>query len=126
MAKAVVLIARLVTTRIQTVTIHRALLVQRGNTVTKCFKRLFCLAKHVLRAPILPPKARPALTDATIAPRANIPRKKEIPRNANATIVKQIHLAPNLDETNRVTCVKKERHQRKVLPFVLPVMLVPI
>ena len=84
------------------------------------------LAKHVLRAPIRPPKACPVLTDATIVPRANIPRKKEIPRNANATIVKQIHLAPNLDETNRVTCVKKERHQRKVLPFVLPVMLVPI
>ena len=72
------------------------------------------------------PKVLPTPPIATIVPRANIPRKKEIPRNANATIVKQIHLAPNLDETNRVTCVKKERHQRKVLPFVLAVMLVPI
>ena len=78
------------------------------------------------RAPIRPPKVCPALTGATIVPRANIPRKKETPRNANATIVKQIHLAPNLDETNRVTRVKKERHQRKVLPFVLAVVLVPI
>ena len=107
-------------------TIHRALLVQKGNTVTKYFKRLFCLAKHVLRAPIRPPKACSILTGATIVPRANIPRKKEIPRNANATIVQPTHLVPNLDETNRVTCVKKERRQRKVLPCVLPVMLVPI
>ena len=84
------------------------------------------LAKHARRVPIRPPKVCPALTDATIVPRANIPRKKEIPRNANATIVKQIHLAPNLDETNRVTRVKKERHQRKVQRFVLAVMLVPI
>ena len=71
------------------------------------------------------PKVLPTPPIATIVPRANIPRKKEIPRNANATIVKPIHLAPNLDETNRVTCVKKERHQRKVLPFVLAVVLVP-
>ena len=78
------------------------------------------------RALIRPPKVCPALTDATFVPRANIPRKKEIPRNANATIVKQIHLAPNLDETNRVTRVKKEQHQRKVQPFVFLVMLVPI
>ena len=126
MAKAVVLIARLVTTRIQTVTIHRAVLVQKGNTVTKCFKLRMLLAKHARQVPIRPPKACPALTGATIVPRANIPRKKEIPRNANATIVKQIHLAPNLDETNRVTCVRKEQHQRKALPFVLPVMLVLI
>jgi len=63
---------------------------------------------------------------ATIVPRANIQRKKEMLRKANATIVKQILLAPNLDETNRVTRVKKERHQKKVQPFVLPVMLVPI
>ena len=76
MAKAVVLIARLVTTRIQTVTIHRALLVQRGNTVTKCFKRLFCLAKHARRVPIRPPKVCPVLAGATIVPRANIQRKK--------------------------------------------------
>ena len=78
------------------------------------------------QAPIRPPKVCPALTDATIVPRANIPRKKEIPSNANATIAKQIHLAPNLDETNRVTRVKKEQHQRKVQPFVFLVMLVPI
>ena len=84
------------------------------------------LAKHARRVPIRPPKVCPVLAGATIVPRANIPRKKEIPRNANATIVKQIHLAPNLDETNRVTRVKKERHQRKALPFVLPVTLVLI
>ena len=84
------------------------------------------LAKHARRVPIRPPKVCPVLAGATIAPRANIPRKREIPRNANATIVKQIHLAPNLDETNRVTRVKKERLQNKVQPFVLPVMLVPI
>jgi len=63
---------------------------------------------------------------ATLVPRANIQRKKETQRKANATIVKQIHLVPNLDETNRVTRVKKERHQSKVKPFVLLVMLVPI
>ena len=56
MAKAVVLIARLVTTRIQTVTIHRALLVQKGNTVTKCFKLRMLLAKHARRVPIRLPK----------------------------------------------------------------------
>jgi hypothetical protein len=63
---------------------------------------------------------------ATIVPRANIQRKKEIPRKANATIVTPIHLVPNLDETNRVTRVMKERDQRKVQPFVSVVMLVPI
>ena len=72
------------------------------------------------------PKVLPTPPIATIVPRANIPRKKETPRKANATIVKPIHLVPNLDETNRVTRVKKERHQKKVQPFVLPVMLVPI
>ena len=72
------------------------------------------------------PEVLPTPPIATIVLRANIPRKKEIPKKANATIVKQIHLAPNLDETNRVTCVKKEQHQRKVQPFVLAVMLVLI
>ena len=124
MAKAVVPIARRVT--IQTVTIRRVLLVVRAHTAIKCFKLPKRLAKHARRVPIRPPKVCPVLVGAMIVPRANIQRKKEIPRNANATIVKQIHLAPNLDETNRVTCVKKERHQRKVQPFVLPVMLVPI
>ena len=124
MAKPVVLIARLVTTPVMT--IQPVMLARRDNTVTNCYKRRMLLAKHARQARIRPPKVCPALTGATIVPRANIPRKKEIPRNANATIVKQIHLAPNLDETNRVTCVKKERHQRKALPFVLPVMLVLI
>ena len=124
MVNAVVQIARLVTTPVTT--IHRALLVQRGNTVTKCFKLLVRPAKHARQGPIRPPKVCPVLAGATIVPRANIPRKREIPRNANATIAKQIHLAPNLDKTNRVTCVRKEQHQRKVLPFVFLVMLVPI
>ena len=84
MAKAVVLIARLVTTRIQTVTIHRALLVQKGNTVTKCFKLRMLLAKHARRVPIRPPKVCPALTDATIVPRANIQRKKASRSRRNA------------------------------------------
>ena len=85
-----------------------------------------CHVLNAWRVPIRPLKAYPILAGATIVPRANIQRKKEIPRKANATIVKQIHLVPNLDETNRVTRVKKERLQKKVQPFVLPVMLVPI
>ena len=92
----------------------------------KCFKHLLFPAKHARWGRIPPPKGYPVLMGATIVPRANIQRKKEIPRKANATIVKQIHLVPNLDEANRVTRVKKERDQRKVQPFVLPVMLVPI
>ena len=123
MVKAVAPIVRLVTIRKQ---IQLALLVVLANIVIKIFKRPMILAKHAHQARIRPPKAYLVLAGATIVLRANIQRKGEIPRNANATIVKQIHLAPNLDETNRVTCVKKERHQRKVLPFVLAVMLVLI
>ena len=42
------------------------------------------LANHARRVPIRPPKACPALTDATIVPRENIQRKKALrnPRNA--------------------------------------------
>ena len=72
------------------------------------------------------PKVLPTPPIATIVPRANIPRKKEIPRKATATIVKPTHLVPNLDETNRVTRAKKARLQNKVQPFVLPAMLVLI
>ena len=72
------------------------------------------------------PKVLPTPPIATIVLRANIPRKKEIPRNATATIVKPIHLVPNLDETNRVTRAKKARLQNKVQPCVLPAMLVLI
>jgi hypothetical protein len=108
------------------VTIHRALLVSLAHTVIKFFKRLILLAKHARRERIRRQKVLPTSPIATIVPRANIQRKEEIPRNANATIVKQIHLVPNLDEANRVTRVKKERHQRKVQPFVLAVVLVPI
>ena len=124
MVKAVVQIAPLVTTPMTI--IQPVMFVWRDNTVIKCFKLRMLLAKHAPRVPIRPPKVCPVLAGATIVPRANIQRKKEIPRKANATIVKQIHLVPNLDETNRVTRVKKERHQKKVQPFVLPVMLVPI
>ena len=84
MAKAVVLIARLVTTRIQTVTIHRALLVQKGNTVTKCFKLRMLLAKHARRVPIRPPKVCPVLAGVTIVPRANIQQKKASRSRRNA------------------------------------------
>ena len=54
MAKAVVPIARLVTIQIET--IRRVLLVVRAHTEIKCFKLPKRLAKHVLRAPIHPPK----------------------------------------------------------------------
>ena len=84
------------------------------------------LAKHARQARIRPPKACPVVTGATIVPRANIQWKKATPKRTNATIVKPIHSVPNPDETNRVTRVKKERRQRKVQPFVLPVVLVPI
>ena len=82
MAKAVVPIARLVT--IQMVTILRVLLVVRTHTAIKCFKLPTRLAKHARRVPIRPPKVCPALTGATIVPRANIQRKKALrnPRNA--------------------------------------------
>ena len=124
MVKAVVQIARLGT--IQNTTIHRVLLVVLAHLAMKFFKRLMLLAKHAHQGPIRPPKVCPVLAGATIVPRANIQRKKEIQTKANATIVKQIHLVPNLDETNRATRVKKEQRQRKVQPFVLPVMLVSI
>ena len=124
MAKAVVQIARLVIIRM--LEIHRAKIVRWAFIQIKVFNILLLLVKNVLRVRIPPPKACPVLAGATIVPRANIPRKKEIPRKTNATIVQPIHSAPNLDETNRVTRVKKERHQKKVQPFVLAVMLVPI
>ena len=94
MAKADVPIARLVT--IQTVTIHRALLVQKGNTVTKCFKLRMLLAKHARRVPIRPPKVCPVLMDATIVPRANIPRKKapRNPRNAKPVSSDSFKICP--------------------------------
>jgi hypothetical protein len=124
MGKAVVSIARLVT--IHTMTIRRVLLVVLAHTAIKFFNLRMFRANHARRGPIRPPKVCPVLAGATIVPRANIQRKKETPRKANATIVTLIHLVPNLDETNRVTRVKKERHQRKVQPFVLAVVLVPI
>ena len=102
---------------------------------------LVCTANQIWKHKTVPLPVRPAthvrkerirrqqvlLTPpiATIVPRANIPRKKEIPRQATATIVKPTHLVPNLDETNRVTRAKKARLQNKVQPFVLPAMLVP-
>jgi len=107
------------------VPIHRVLLVVLAHTAMKFFRHLVLLVKHVHRVPIRPPRVYPVFPNATIVPRANIQRKQEIPWKANATTVKQIHLVPNLEEANRVTRVKKERHQRKVQPFVLPVMLDP-
>jgi hypothetical protein len=82
MVKAVVQIVRLVI--IQTMTIHRVLLVQRGNTVIKCFKHLIFPAKHARWVPIPPPKGYPVLMGATIVPQANIPRKKATRNHRNA------------------------------------------
>ena len=82
MVKAVVQIARLVTTPVMT--IQPVTLARRDNTVTNCFKRRMLLAKHARQARIRPPKVYPVLAGATIVPRANIPRKKALrnPRNA--------------------------------------------
>ena len=82
MVKAVVQIARLVT--IQMVTILRVLLVVRAHTAIKCFKLPTRLAKRVLRARIRPPKVCPALTGATIVPRANIQHKMATQNRQNA------------------------------------------
>jgi len=101
------------------------MLVAPAHTVMKFFKGLMHLAKHVHRVPIRLPRVYSVLPGATIVPRANIQPKQEIPWKANATIVKQIHSVLSLEEANRVTRVKKERHQRKVQPFVLPVILDP-
>ena len=83
-------------------------------------------AKHARQGPIRPLKVCPVLAGATIVLRANIQQKKEIPMKVNVLFVEQTHLVPNLDETSRVTHVKKARHQWKAQPFVLAVMLVPI
>jgi len=100
------------------------MLVAPAHTVMKIFKRLVHLANHVHRVLIRPPRVYPVLPGATIVPRVNIQRKMEIPWKANAKIVKQIHSVLSLEAANRVTRVKKEKHQQKVQPFALLVMLV--
>ena len=82
MVKAVVQIARLVTTPVMT--IQPVTLARRDNTVTKCFKLRMLLAKHARRAPIRPPKVCPVLADATIVPRANIQRRKATRKRQSA------------------------------------------
>jgi hypothetical protein len=85
MAKAVVQIAPLVT--IQTTTIHRALLVWRDNTVIKCFKHPTRLAKHVLRAPIRPPKVSQVWKIAT---NARLEKKTQTMALLRAVIVQSV------------------------------------
>ena len=92
----------------------------------KKVKALLFLVEIVQLGNIHPLWVLQSVVVVMIVRQANIQRKQEIPRKANATIVKQIHLVPNLDEANCVTRVKKERHQHKVQPFVFPVMPVPI
>ena len=132
MVKAVVQIVRLVTTRIQTVTIHRALLVQRGNTAIKFFKLLVLLAKHVLRVRIRPPRVYPVLPGATIVPRANIQQKMATQnrRNAKPVLPDFFKIWP---ETPHVTNVhpdttppkKDPLHALNVHPECMPTLSVP-
>ena len=82
MVKAVVQIAPPVTTPVTI--IQPVMLVERDNTVTKCFKRLMLLVKHARQARTRPPKVCPVLAGATIVPRANIPTKKASRNRRNA------------------------------------------
>ena len=124
MAKVIALIVWLGI--IQTMKIQLVWLVPRDFIQTRIFKLPIILVNNAHRVRIPRLQVYPVLTDATIVPRANIQPSKVVPMKLIVKIVQQIHLVPNKEETNRVTRVKKERHQRKVQPFVFPVMPVPI